>query len=320
MFCHTYARSVLFVGITLLLAEYAIRGGFYAREIVIHMAVLGILAMSLDIVAGFGRLVSLCHGALMGVCAYVYAVATVQLGMAPLPSAVLGIAAASVFGTLIGFITGRTNGIFFIMATLAFGQMAYTIVFRSRSLGGDDGLGGIPRFDLSMLGIAMDTSLHFALFALALVLVCYTSAVWVIRSAFGRTLIGIRENEERMQALGVNTVHHRALAMGFSATLAGIAGVLAAQHTQFISPELLIWTLSGEVLIIVILGGLGTLIGPFVGAIIFVLLKHYVSEFTPYWHAVIGLILIAVVMFAHRGLYSAAEQWVIRKMHGQTKA
>ena len=188
--------------------------------------------------------------------------------------------------------------------------MAYTLIFRSRWLGGDDGLGGLPRFDLSWIGIDMGSSITFTLFAIALAALVYLAAAWVMRSAFGRTLSGIHENEARMNALGVNTVLHRTRAMGFSALLAGSAGIIAAQHTQYISPELLFWTVSGEVLIVVILGGLGTLIGPLIGAVVFVGLKHQISAMTDYWHIVIGFILIAIVVAGGRGLYGETERWI----------
>lgn len=313
MFRQTPARTIVLFVTLAGLAAYASGGGFFAREIVVEIAILAILAISLDVVAGFGGMVSLAHGAMMGLSAYTYAIFSVKLGWPPLPSAVMGVGAAAVFGTLIGWITGRTTGIFFIMATLAFGQMAYTVFFKWRWLGGDDGMGGLKRFDLGWLGIRMNDSLSFAFFALVLVLGVYIAAAWVLRSAFGRTLTGIHTNEDRMRALGVNTVIHRARALGFSALLAGVAGIVAAQHIGYISPELLVWTVSGEVLIVVILGGLGTLIGPLLGAVIFVLLKHEISAYTNHWHIVIGLLLIATVLAGGRGIYGQIEHWLRRR-------
>jgi branched-chain amino acid transport system permease protein len=319
MFRQTTTRSLV-LAITLAgLAIYANFGGFFAREVVAEIAILAVLAISLDVVAGFGGMVSLAHGAIMGVSAYSYGVLTVIYGLPPLPSALAAVALAAVFGTVVGWITGRTSGIYFIMATLAFGQMAYTIVFKSRWLGGDDGMAGLPRFDLSWLGFDMTSSLTFALFAICLIAMAYIAAAWVMRSAFGRTLSGIHSNESRMKALGVNTVVHRARAMGFSALLAAIAGIIAAQHTQYISPDLLFWTVSGEVLIVVILGGLGTLIGPMIGAVVFVLLKHEASNYTNHWHIIIGLILIAIVVAGGRGLYGQAEFWLGRR-HRQSES
>lgn len=309
MFRQTPTRSATLALTLAALALYAGFGGYFAREVVVEIVILAILAVSLDVAAGFGGMVSLCQGAIMGVSAYVYAVMTTKFGWPALPAAVVAIAASAVFGTVVGWITGRISGIFFIMATLAFGQMAYTIIFKSRWLGGDDGLGGIERFDLSWIGIKMGNSLTFAFFAILMLLGVYIAAAWVLRSAFGRTLTGIHSNENRMRAIGVNTVLHRARALGFSGLLAGVAGIVAAQHTMYISPELLFWTASGEVLIVVILGGLGTLVGPVVGPVIFVLLKHQVSDFTNHWHIVIGILLIVTVLAGGRGIYGQVEHW-----------
>lgn len=320
MFAQTFPRTLTLLIALGGLALYAILGGYFAREIVVEIAILAILAISLDIVAGYGGMVSLCHGAIMGVSAYSYGILTVKLGYSPLPSAVAAVGAAAIFGTIVGWITARTSGIYFIMATLAFGQMAYTLIFKSRWLGGDDGMGGLPRFDLDWMGIAMNKSLPFALCAILGIAIVYIAAAWVMRSAFGRTLCGIHSNEPRMRAIGVDTVLHRARAMGFSGLLAGIAGVLAAQHTQFISPDLLFWTVSGEALIVVILGGLGTLIGPLIGAMAFVLMKHEISAYTDHWHILVGLVLIAAVLAGGRGLFGQFEYWTRSRKEAVTDA
>ena len=289
------------------LSVYALVGGYFAREIVVEIAILAILAISLDFAAGFGGMVSLCHGAIMGAAAYCYAIFSIKFGFSLLPSAAIAIVAAAVYGTLIGLVSGRTTGIFFIMVTLAFGQVAHTLIFTTKWLGGDDGMSRLERFDLTWLGINMQDSLIFATYSLLLVMLVYLAAAWVLRSGFGRTLCGIHANEQRMRALGINTVLHKGCAFGFSSLLAGIAGIIAAQHTMFISPELLFWTVSGEVLIVVIFGGVGTLVGPLVGAIGFTLLKHQVSDYTQHWHIVVGMLLIVTVLAGSRGLYGIVE-------------
>ena len=309
MFHQSLGRSLTLLAVVVGLSLYAILGGFFAREIVIEIAILAILAISLDLVAGFGGMVSLFHGAIMGVSAYGYGVLTANYGLPPAPAALAGIGLAVLFGGVVAAITSNTTGIFFIMATLAFGQLAYTLIFRSRWLGGDDGMGGIPRFDLGWTGIDTGDSMQFALFAVALIAICYIAAALLLRSGFGRTLCGIHSNPGRMRALGVATWRIKTGAFAISSLLAGVAGVVAAQHTQYISPELLVWTYSGEVLIVVILGGLGTLIGPVVGAVVFVLLKHELSNYTDYWHMVVGLVLIATVLAGGRGLFGQVEHW-----------
>ena len=313
MFQQTLMRSVFLCLSLAGLFSYAIFGGFFAREIVIEIAILAILAISLDITAGFGNMVSLCHGAIMGIAAYGFGVLTVKLGFPAVSAALAGIIVSVVFGCFVGWVTGRISGIFFIMATLAFGQMVYTFIFTSRWLGGDDGMSGLPRFDLSSLGLDLSSSIPFTLFALILVALVYLIAAWLMRSTFGRTLSAMRSNEARMKALGVNVVHHRSLAMGFSSLLAAMAGILAAQHSKFISPDMLFWTVSGEVLVIVILGGLGTLIGPLLGAILFVIIKHQVSQVTDYWHLFVGLMLIFIVVSGGRGIYGQLEYFIDKR-------
>jgi len=289
------------------LALYALFGGFFDREIVIEIAVLAMVAISLDVVAGYGGMISLCHGAIFGLGAYGYATMTALLGMPTSLATLVGIAVAALFGLIVGAVTSNTAGIFFIMATLAFGQLAYVLVFESPALGGDDGMSGVLRIDLSWLGLDMMDSLQFALVCLVALCVVYALAAMVLRASFGRTLCGIHANEARMRAIGVTVWQHKALAFAFSAALAGAAGTLAAQQTQFVSPLLLVWTLSGEVLIVVILGGIGTLVGPVIGAVLLVLLKHEISEYTDYWHLWVGLALIVTVMSGGRGLYGSLE-------------
>ena len=194
MFHQSPTRSVFLVAALVGLALYAIYGGYFAREIVIEIAILAILAISLDVVAGFGGMVSLCHGAILGVSAYTYGILTAKLGYPALPSAVAAIAAAAVFGTVVGWITARTTGIYFIMATLAFGQMAYTVIFKSRWLGGDDGMGGLPRFDLDWAGIAMNKSLPFALFAVLAIFARSSSLT-------SSSLLPLEENDRRRSCI-----------------------------------------------------------------------------------------------------------------------
>lgn len=302
------------------LAAYAIAGGYFASELVVEIAILAILAISLDIVAGFGGMHSLFHGALAGVAAYGFGAASTKWGVTPALAAGFALVLPTLFGAAVGFIASRTTGIFFIMTTLAFGQLAYNVIYHARALGGDDGMGGLPRLSLSAFGINLEQPVAFALFALALVLAVYGVAALAMRSSFGRMLSGVHSNEARLSALGVNTRIIKTLAFALSSGLAGVAGVLAAQHTRFISPEMLAWTMSGEVLIVVILGGLGTLAGPLVGAILFVLVKHQVTHFTSHWPAIIGLVLIATVLAGGRGVFGGIEARLARKPSPDAKA
>lgn len=307
MFAHTPLRlttlSLLAVGSL----AYAFFAGFFGLEILAEIAILAVLVIALDLVAGFGGMVSLCHGALMGVGAYAFTMVANEAGMTALPAMVIAVALSAVLAFVIGAICARSIGIYFIMATLAFGQMAYSFVFQSPLFGGDDGLSGAPRPDLSAIGIDLTDSRAFAVYAIAMVALSYLVAAATLRSGLGRSLVGLHHNEKRLRALGLTVWRAKATAFAISGALAGLAGCLAAQQTQFISPGLLSWTVSGEALVVVILGGLGTLVGPIVGAVLFVVLKHEISSLTPYWHAVVGLILIAVVMSRSNGVFGFVE-------------
>ena len=292
---------------------YGLTAGYFGRELLTEVAILAILAISLDVVAGYGGMVSLAHGALFGTGAYIFAAVALLADLGALPGMVAAVLASAGFAWAIGAVTARTHGIFFIMATLAFGQMAHVWVFESRLLGGDDGMFGIPRLDLGAAGIDLSDSRAFALFTVGLVALSYAAAAWLLTSGFGRTLVGIRANEGRMRAMGLSVWRHKANAFGLSGALAGLAGALAAQHTQFISPGLLHWTVSGEALVVVILGGLGTLIGPVLGAAVFVFLKHEIQGLTDHWHLFVGLVLIAVVVSGGRGLYGTLEDRFARR-------
>lgn len=313
MFRHNALRYTALVILAAGALFQAFTADYFGLEILTEILILAILVLALDIVAGFGGMVSLCHGALMGVGAYTYALLSTKAGIAP-PVAMAGaIAVAGAAAWVIGAVCSRSHGIYFIMATLAFGQMAYSYVFEAPIFGGDDGLGGISRLDLSFIGVDLNDSRSFALFCLAVLGVVYGASVLILRSGLGRSLTGVMHNEQRMRALGLTVWRVKADVFGLSGMIAGLAGALAAQHILYISPGLLAWTVSGEALVVLILGGLGTLVGPLVGAAAFVLLKHELSAVTTYWHLVVGVILIAVVMSRANGIFGWIEaRWGAR--------
>ncbi|MBM2322538.1 MULTISPECIES: branched-chain amino acid ABC transporter permease [Marivita] len=323
MFRHNALRYAVLALLAAGALFQALTAEYFGLEILTEILILAMLVLALDIVAGFGGMVSLCHGALMGVGAYTYAILSTKAGIAP-PVAMAGsIALTGVAAWVIGAICSRSHGIYFIMATLAFGQMAYSYVFEAPIFGGDDGLGGISRLDLSFIGVDLNDSRSFALFCLALLAAIYVASVLILRSGLGRSLSGVMHNEQRMRALGLTVWRVKADVFGLSGMIAGLAGALAAQHILYISPGLLSWTVSGEALVVVILGGLGTLVGPLVGAAAFVVLKHELSAVTTYWHLVVGVILIAVVMSRANGVFGWFEsRWgdrIERRMADATR-
>jgi len=301
-FRHLLAAAV-FAG----LVVYWATSDYFGTEIVSEMAVFAILAMSLDLAAGYAGLVSLAHGAFLGFGAYMFAHFAVTLGIPPAAALVVAIALSGLLSLVIGVIVSRVHGIFFIMATLALGEMGYEFFFKSRSFGGDDGFAGIPRIDLAWAGIDSLDPASFALLLIGLAGVVYLLITWLLASPYGWALVGLHENEARMRALGLPTRRYRASVIAVSGAIAGFAGVLSAMHTQFITPQLLHWTTSGEVLIMVILGGLGTLVGPVIGAALVVLLRHELSSYTDYWSFWLGLFLIAVVLSRGNGVVGWLE-------------
>lgn len=307
MFAHTPLRLATLALLAFGAVTYAFTTGYFGLEILAEIAILAILVIALDLVAGFGGMVSLCHGALMGAGAYAFTMAASALGLPPALSMALAIGLTAATGFAIGAVCARSHGIYFIMATLAFGQMGYSLVFQSPWFGGDDGLGDVPRLDLTAIGIDLSDSRTFGLYAVMLVALAYTVAAHMLRTGLGRSLMGIHHNEKRMRALGLSVWRAKATVFAISGALAGLAGTLAAQHAQYVSPGLMSWTVSGEALVVVILGGLGTLVGPVLGAVLFVALKHQISEVTPYWHAIVGIILIAVVMSRANGVFGFLE-------------
>lgn len=307
MFQHNTLRYITLVLFAVGCLVQAFTAGYFGLEILTEILILAMVVIALDIVAGFGGMVSLCHGALMGVGAYSFAILSTKFEISPGIAMVAAIAITGVISWGIGAISSRTHGIYFIMATLAFGQMGYSLVFEAPIFGGDDGLGGISRIDMTFAGLNINDSQGFVFFCMISLAVVYGASVLILRSGLGRSLTGVMHNEQRMRALGLKVWRVKADVFGLSGMIAGLAGTLAAQHIMYISPGLLSWTLSGEALVVVILGGLGTLVGPMVGAAAFVLLKHELSNFTNHWHLFVGIILIVVVMSRANGIFGWLE-------------
>ena len=278
------------------------QAGYFGMEILAEIAVFAILAMSLDLAAGYAGLVSLGHAALFGCGAYMFALFTILLGWPASLAVVLATLATGVVALIIGAVVTRVQGVFFIVITLAAGEMGYEFFFKNRALGGDDGLGGIQRLDLSSFGIDLNDSGVFALFLIIVAAITYLLLVRLLASPYGAVLTGLHDNPGRMRALGLPVRTYQTSIFAFSGALAGFAGTLSAQHTQFITPSLLHWTTSGEVLVMVILGGLGTLVGPVIGAVVLTLLRHELSSLTDYWGFWLGFFLILIVLGGKNGI------------------
>jgi len=285
----------------------------YYLGLVIEILIFALFAMSLDLLIGYTGMASLGHAAYFGVAAYAVGLLAMKLHWSvwlALPAALIIVALVA---TLFGLLALRTRGSYFLMITLALSQVAWGIAFGWRSLtGGDDGLPNIPRPELAAdWPLAGDRSFYF--FILLLVGVGVLLLTHVVTSPFGFALRGIRESETRMQALGYNVWRYKFAAFIVAAVFAGLAGALYAYYNRFVSPDYLGVFRSAEVLLMVILGGAGTLIGPAIGAAVIVLLENIISAYTERWLIVIGTIYILVALFAPDGIVGFVRDFHARR-------
>jgi len=283
----------------LLIAAFPLAANPYPVKLLQEILIWAVFAMSLDLLMGHAGMVSFGHSAFFGVGGY-----TGALLLKAAPGAFAGLAAPALAAGLcalaIGFFSIRVSGVYFIMLTLAFSQMFYAVTFQSAWLGAEDGIVGVPRPALAGADLARPMGFH-----LYLVAVCAAAAfaLWrVARSPFGRVLRGIHENEPRMQALGYAVDRYKLVAFAISGLVAGVAGALYSQLVGSITPDAFFWTTSGEVLLMVIIGGVGTLGGAALGAAAFILLQSLVSSYTERWMLILGLTFVLFVLFAPGGI------------------
>ncbi len=270
-----------------------------------RILIYAIAATSLNLLVGFGGMVSFGHAAFFGTGAYVTGIAAMHgLQSAwlawPLAMVVAGVAAFA-----IGLVSLRTRGVYFIMITLAFAQMMYYVFVSMKTYGGEDGLALESRSALGFgLSLKSDTTFYYVTLVLAVLSI---AVLWrVVNSRFGRTLQGIRENEIRMEAVGFPVFRHKLAAFVIAGAVAGLAGALAANQTDMASPAFLNWHQSGMLLIMVILGGVHSFLGPAIGAAVLLLLEEFVGDMTTHWQFYVGAVLVAVVLFAPNGIATLA--------------
>lgn len=295
-------RTVLVAGLlTVLSLLPLILSPFYVG-LATQMMIYAIFAMSLDILLGYTGLPSLGHAAYFGVSGYTVGILSLKLTKHFGVAVASGLGATMILSALFGLMAIRTRGAYFLMITLALAQVMWGIAFKWRSLtGGDDGLPGVPRPSLGTL-LSLWSTTNFYLFTLGL-FVLVTAVLYVfVRSPFGHALRGVRESETRMQALGYNVWLYKYLAFIIAGSFAGLAGMLFTYYNGFVSPADLSILLSAKVLLMVILGGAGTLFGPALGAGVIVLLENLISPYTERWLLILGAIYVAVVLFAPHGI------------------
>lgn len=297
------ANSLSVLGLVLLLVfplvAPALNLDFYV-SFVRRVLIFALAATSLNFILGYGGMVALGHAAFFGAGAYVVAILSVQ-GIAQAliawPAAMI---VAGVLACVIGAISLRTRGVYFIMITLAFAQMVFYLFISLRQYGGEDGINLSGPTVLPGLNLADDRTFYYVV--LVLVLICLWGLNRLIQARFGQALQGIRENEARMEALGYPVFRIKLLAFVIAGVMAGLAGALLASHNQFVSPSLMHWTASANLIIMVIVGGIGLRYGGLVGAAVMLWLEEVLRLYTDYWHLPLGVLLLVIVLFAPRGL------------------
>ena len=290
------------------LAAYSVGDTFYVG-MATRVLVFALAASSLNLILGFGGMVSFGHAAFLGIGAYSVAI-LMQNGIASAwiawPLAILLTALVSL---LIGWVSLRTQGVYFIMITLAFAQMLYYLVISLKAYGGDDGLSLAARSSVGG-GIDLSNDVHLYYLSLGALVMAIVFMVRLLNARFGHALQAIRENEVRMTALGFAVFRYKLAAFTLAGAVAGLAGVLFANLNGFVSPAMMQWSQSGMLMMMVILGGVGHLYGGVIGAIAFLLLEEFLSHYTMHWQLGLGAVLLGVVLFAPNGITSLLKRKV----------
>jgi branched-chain amino acid transport system permease protein len=305
-------RTALVVAVALL-ALFPFAGTTFYTELVTKVMILAIFALSLDLLVGYTGLVSFGHAAFFGVGAYALGLLSPKYEAASLwltlPAAVL---AAGVAALAVGVFVVRVRGIYFIMVTLAFAQMFYFVFHDTKFGGGSDGISLNFKPVASIAGVTpldLSSATQFYYFVLAAMLLVFVFLRTLLRSAFGRALQGIRSNEHRMVSLGFLVYRYKLASFTLAGALAGLAGYLSAMQFGYVNPELLSWHQSGNVLLMLILGGLGSLYGAVVGAFAFITLQELFQSVTNHWQLLLGGAIILLVIFLPGGLSSIAGRF-----------
>lgn len=293
----------LFILVALILAAAPFGLPLFAMTLLTEVLILGLLAMSLDLMVGYTRLISFGHAAAYGLGAYTSGYLLLHTEL-PLPFALLAASAlAGVVAIGVAWVFTLAKGVSFSMLTLAFAQLLYAVAFKWTAVtGASDGLAGIPR-RAGPLGVTLfQTKNGYYYLVLVCLLAAYAFCHSLVRSPFGAVLRGIRENEAKTVSLGYNTRLYKIAVVAVSFALGGLAGALYSPFAGFANTDLLFWLFSGQVLIMVIVGGQGTLLGPILGAAFYLLLEQVLSLYTDSWALFFGLIFIGFVMFAPDGI------------------
>ena len=302
---HRYQQAALLAAIGLLLVFPLLGDRFYV-QFVTRMLIMVVFASSLNLLVGYTGLVSLGHAAFFGVAGYIVALYSPETHAAGFWSSLaLSVCGAALLACLIGLLVLRTSGIFFIMATLAFAEMLFYLFHDTSIAGGSDGIFINERPVLTIAGwapIDLSDFVHFYYLVLAFAAAVILLLRTMLRSPFGKVIVGIRVNEHRMRSIGFDTFRYKLVCFVIAGALAGLAGYLSAVQFGVVNPEMLGWHQSGSVLMMVILGGMGTLTGPILGALSLMVLEEVFQSLTKHWQLLTGVVIVLVALYFPRGL------------------
>jgi branched-chain amino acid transport system permease protein len=312
-----FAGNALPIAIFLIFAVVPLFAAFkaeaYVLGLVTRVLIFAIAALALDLLVGYGALVSFGHAAFIGLGAYAVGILSSHGMNDALISLPVALSVSALFAFVTGLVCLRTKGVYFIMITLAFGQMAYFTASSLAPYGGDDGLTIRMRSTFAGFPIlANDRALYYV--CLACLLGAYLFCRALVASRFGRVYRGARENALRMSTIGYEVYRYQLVAYVIAGALGGLSGFLLGNATDFVSPAFMSWQRSGELLIMVIFGGIGTLNGAIIGAAAFLLTEEWLSGFTEHWKVIFGPLLVLVAVFARGGLIGVAQ-----KLRGMTR-
>ena len=301
------AFTVLLLAALALVPIYAIlTGDTFAMTLFTRVLILALGAVSLNLIMGYGGMVSFGHAVYLGIGGYAVGILAkegIASGFVQWPVA---IAASALYALVVGALSLRTRGVYFIMITLAFAQMIYYVAIGLDRYGGDDGLTIYKRSQFGGL-LDLQNKAVFYYLCLALLVASVYLVARLVNSRFGLVIRGARSNDRRMQAIGFPTFRYRLVCFVIAGALCGLAGALLANHTNFISPALMHWTRSGDLIVMVVLGGLGSLSGPLIGAAAFLVLEEGLSRLTEYPALILGPLLLLIAIYVNGGIEGLLE-------------
>ena len=298
-------RNAFVVALVVMLALVpvyaALIGNYFLMSLFTRIVILAMAAVSLNLIMGFGGMVSFWHAAYLGIGGYAIGILAkegINSGFLQWP---LALAMSALFALAVGALSLRTRGVYFIMITLAFAQMVYYVAIGLDRYGGDDGMTIYKRSQFGdLINLSNKTAFYYLCLVLLLVAVYI---VWrIVNSRFGMVIQGARSNDRRMRAIGFPTYRYKLVCFVIAGTMCGLAGALLANHTDFISPAVMHWTRSGDLIVMAVLGGMGTVFGPVIGAVALLVLEEVLSGVTEYWQIIMGPIFLLVVLFARGGI------------------